>query len=420
MFLKEKNQIDSLFRLRRALPQPVRGTFEVEELRNVMYSTEPLEQQAILKETTEPEPEPELPEEPVLPLPQQPRSGEEQIISDLYKQVMEDNEPEPENEPAEEDENVPEDTEDELPVEPSASDELPEIEELDEVPADVELTADELTVNIPEDDDLLKMYDEELKEFEINSNVTASDSNEIDFNLADKEKAESLYDFDEPSEETGKEDEDDNKEEEPGLSTLSSELAEADEFISDSEDKDYDSGLTDESLDDVINESFRKLEIPDEDIEFEFVPEDNIPDEIDNTGRPVIIEEPFPEPETPHEEDVQPEDETEPEKEQEVEESLNLEDHVIPEEEDEPAPRIERKKDLFKYLTNKEINKITDNIFNEDSEDFTSTIERISESSSYDDATEILKEVFLTNKVNPYSRDAVTFTNAVSNYFNQV
>jgi hypothetical protein len=75
--------------------------------------------------------------------------------------------------------------------------------------------------------------------------------------------------------------------------------------------------------------------------------------------------------------------------------------------------------DLVTYLKDKEIDRIVNSVFDEDREDFAITMDRISECPSYDKATEILKSVFLTYRVNPYSRDAVTFTNAVANYFNQ-
>jgi hypothetical protein len=75
--------------------------------------------------------------------------------------------------------------------------------------------------------------------------------------------------------------------------------------------------------------------------------------------------------------------------------------------------------DLLTYLKDKEIDKIVNSVFDEDRDDFAITMDRISECSSYDEATEILKSVFLTYRVNPYSRDAVTLTNAVANYFNQ-
>ena len=75
--------------------------------------------------------------------------------------------------------------------------------------------------------------------------------------------------------------------------------------------------------------------------------------------------------------------------------------------------------DLLTYLKDKEIDKIVNSVFDEDRDDFATSMDRISECSSYDEATEILKSVFLTYRVNPYSRDAVTLTNAVANYFNQ-
>lgn len=75
--------------------------------------------------------------------------------------------------------------------------------------------------------------------------------------------------------------------------------------------------------------------------------------------------------------------------------------------------------DLLAYLKDREIDKIVNSVFDEDREDFAITMDRISECSSYDEATEILKSVFLTYRVNPYSRDAVTLTNAIANYFNQ-
>jgi len=78
-----------------------------------------------------------------------------------------------------------------------------------------------------------------------------------------------------------------------------------------------------------------------------------------------------------------------------------------------------RAKDLFDFLSDKDIDKIVQTVFNDDREDFASTMERVSECRNYDEATEILKSVFLTYRVNPYTRDAVTLTDAVSNYFQQ-
>ena len=81
--------------------------------------------------------------------------------------------------------------------------------------------------------------------------------------------------------------------------------------------------------------------------------------------------------------------------------------------------RPQREKDVFSFLSDKEIDKIVSNVFNEDREDFATTMERVSECMTYSEATEILKSVFFSYRVNPYTRDAVTLTNAVSNYFSQ-
>jgi hypothetical protein len=83
-----------------------------------------------------------------------------------------------------------------------------------------------------------------------------------------------------------------------------------------------------------------------------------------------------------------------------------------------PASRS-RDKDIFSFLNNKEIEKIISLIFNEDREDFAYTMERISECRTYNESTEILKAVFLSYRVSPYSKEAVLLTNAVANYFDQ-
>lgn len=78
-----------------------------------------------------------------------------------------------------------------------------------------------------------------------------------------------------------------------------------------------------------------------------------------------------------------------------------------------------RQKDIFSFLSKKEIDKIIDSVFNSDSEDFASTIEKISECSNYEEAAEILKTVFTSYKVGELSKEAVLLTNAVARYFSQ-
>ncbi|UCH66150.1 MAG: hypothetical protein JSW63_03180, partial [Ignavibacterium sp.] len=79
-----------------------------------------------------------------------------------------------------------------------------------------------------------------------------------------------------------------------------------------------------------------------------------------------------------------------------------------------------REKDLLSYLSKKEIKKIISNVFAGDDADFVTSIEKISECGSYDEATEILKGTFFSYRVSPYSKEAVVLTNATSNYFRQV
>ncbi|HEY6437338.1 MAG TPA: hypothetical protein VIY47_12170, partial [Ignavibacteriaceae bacterium] len=81
--------------------------------------------------------------------------------------------------------------------------------------------------------------------------------------------------------------------------------------------------------------------------------------------------------------------------------------------------RTFRQKDLFSYLKRKEVKKIVSYIFANDEEDFTNTVERIMDCHSYKEASEILKAVFTSYKISPYSKEAITYTNAVSNYFRQ-
>jgi hypothetical protein len=81
--------------------------------------------------------------------------------------------------------------------------------------------------------------------------------------------------------------------------------------------------------------------------------------------------------------------------------------------------RTLRQKDMFSYLRRKEVKKIVSYIFANDEEDFTNTVERIMDCHSYKEASEILKAVFTSYKISPYSKEAITYTNAVSNYFRQ-
>ncbi|NWF91075.1 MAG: hypothetical protein HXY50_16640 [Ignavibacteriaceae bacterium] len=78
---------------------------------------------------------------------------------------------------------------------------------------------------------------------------------------------------------------------------------------------------------------------------------------------------------------------------------------------------VKNDKEILSFLTEKEIQRIISSVFNDDQDDFATTIEEVSECISYEKATEVLKNLYTTNNVNPYSRDAILLTNAVAKYF---
>ena len=96
-----------------------------------------------------------------------------------------------------------------------------------------------------------------------------------------------------------------------------------------------------------------------------------------------------------------------------------IEEEIIEDDTGSAEAKVEFEKDLFSFLSSKEIDRITGAIFNDDGEDFTNTMERIAECSNYEEASEILKALFLSYKIDPYLKEAVTLTNAVSDYFSQ-
>ena len=84
---------------------------------------------------------------------------------------------------------------------------------------------------------------------------------------------------------------------------------------------------------------------------------------------------------------------------------------------EEPAEKSLKGQILLNKFNSIELSGITINVFNGDSDDCVSTLEHLAEAENYEKATEILKEVFFTYRVNPYSKDAIILTNKVLNYF---
>lgn len=312
IFLKEKDQIDYLFRLRRALPIEGSKRYEIDDIKNIIFSTAPIDKPILAFET-----------------PDEAKTEEHFFIEEKSK-------PEEDDEINIQQEEKPDILEEE---DESAVSEITESAEPEKINYSDE-EVEEYNITIPEEDDILKIYDEELRSLEDLEKQLSFDAEEV--------KDTELYEFEEES--------DANE-----VKQIQNELLGSDEFQ-----------VTGEKADIPVDSKERL-------------------DHIANG-----------------EKDIKPAKEKEKQK-------FNFFRKKDPE----PEPQEKGKRDIFTFFTNKEMDRIVYAVFNEDREDFVTTMEKISECSSYDDATEIVKGVFLTYRINPYSRDAVALTNAVANYFNQ-
>lgn len=77
----------------------------------------------------------------------------------------------------------------------------------------------------------------------------------------------------------------------------------------------------------------------------------------------------------------------------------------------------ENELDIFSYFTTKETMKIISAIFNQDSLDFVNTLERIAECKQEDEANQILKDVFLSYRVNSVGKEAGLLKEKVEQFF---
>lgn len=313
LFLKEKNLMEELFKLRRSIPAEDKRNYDLEDIRRILYSKETVElkpgedkKETVTREESKVEaPEPVKGKEEITP---KEAISEEETVSE---------EPEPFSES------------EEIPAGPE---EAPE-ENI------IEPEQEEKTVETEAKDDFLSRYQNELRSLE-----------ELEAQLTGQVKDEDSFfeELDEKREEEKPEQQDKRSDEQPmSFNEIKSEPAEPQE----------------ETIED----------------------EEDLSDEL-------IIEE---------------------------EEINAFDDYTEVQSEDKTTPSSRKDKDILTFLSDKEVEKIVSNVFNEDEDDFVTTMENISESSGYDEATEILKAVFSSYKVNPYSRDAVTLTNAVSNYFDR-
>lgn len=84
----------------------------------------------------------------------------------------------------------------------------------------------------------------------------------------------------------------------------------------------------------------------------------------------------------------------------------------------EPEPANEEPEvDIFSYFSTKETMKIISGIFNQDSLDFVNTLERIAECKQEDEADQILKDVFLSYRVNSVGKEATLLKEKVEQFF---
>ncbi|WP_290660947.1 hypothetical protein [Ignavibacterium sp.] len=297
IFLKEKNLIDELIKLKRAFSDDVRKPVPIEDIKKAIYSTTPIvttDNEVI--ETIDSGEKENIDEET------ESKTSDTQIKSDVEEEIVKDT-PEEETlkmKDSSEVEEILEDIEEELETEDNSE----EIKPLTE----------------KEEQELLSFYDQELEKVE----EASEESAEIDSTLKELEQ---------------------------------------------------------EMQENINNEIEISDEIEIEEvIEFEKEDSEQSPSEVESAST-----------------DILKSDETEKTS----------------------GQLTRREKDLFSFLSKKEIEKIIDAVFNSDSEDFASTVEKISECTSYEEATEILKTVFTTYKVGELSKEAVLLTNAVARYFSQ-
>ena len=376
LFLKEKDLIDQLFRLRRSLPANVRQYYTINELRHIIHTPTSLDKSEQLPSKTDTEEERKfetpIPEEIKIekPKPEVKKEKKEEIIQEEmfdYEEETEEN-------------TSDKNTEETLEVKDEILDEQNKIseeqEEISEKQNGAQEEPTEVTEEIENVNDTNNNQDE-MKEEESGNDLDSILEEEL---LNDYSTDDELLDaFD---------------------SQLKALEEESDILLTDGEEPESENELQaggEEEQPDKVEEEIEKKEQPKIILE---------------TEEQSIVEDKIAEPEISLNEEVE---------ETEAEEKLadETEREVKEEKKKNSLKTPPRSKDMFSFLSNKEIEKIVINVFNDDREDFANTMEKITECFSYDEATDILKTVFFSYRVNPYTRDAVTLTNAVSNYFNQ-
>jgi hypothetical protein len=419
LFFKEKNLMDYLFRLRKAAPDDTNPKFDIDDIKNIIYSTAPVEAGPIVpkEEVAEPEKSPKAEEiipddevkkdeEFVLPLPEvtepvfAPELPElEFIAEEAVKDAFEEkNDEEKTNEEISElltEEEVPEQKIEEDFVEEEIEEKTEE--KIEEKAEEIEIPEEEIKIPEPEEPAVIEIADEEIEL------VTETEEENIIPEAARQEE--------------------DTKEE-----NIIAENA---------------ASLSDEDFFSLFNDEVKKIEENDADL-------NNETDELKTEAEKKADVDSF--------FDFEEETENLLRAFKETEDEMNSKDielfqdtssqtekaamdlikdfHNEGDEKDSVPPvkannnekpvkrngKYKEKKirNILDSISNNDVEKIISNVFNDDRKDFTDTMARLNECANYDEATEILKGVFLTYRVNPYTKDALTLTNSVANYFTQV
>ncbi len=332
MFLKEKNLMEFLFRLKKAFPDTSKLKSEVEDIRKAIYADIPVDIQPVQNED-----EAEV------------REANSETKVDTGK----------EQKPTEQKLNLEEAAEKGKSI---RSEKHPDIQ-LDETKVEVKPTKaidsktgeEEFNFDVSLDEELLSLYNEESDTAEEKDAQTGNELDKVKPGLTKENELDSLYNFEE----------------------------ETNQLL-----KDFDEA----AHDDILGKESEKDEPTELDEETD-VHED----------RTLLVD------------DFMKKDEN-------AEETIE-EDEQIHNEENQEEILYEEKspeKYLFDFISDKDIRKIISAVFNNDRDDFLSTVDKIGECKNYEEATEILKGVFLTYRINPYSKEAVALTNSVANFFNQV
>ncbi len=386
-FLKEKNLTELLFKLKRTYANSAKKKVDIDDVRKVLYSTLSIDSPFVEEDN------------------QEIVAVNEKHFENPLKEDFVTEEPISENEELHEKENVF-DLSGEAGSEEFISDEKtfenPLVEEvIDE--KSLEIVEEAASINEPEmfeikENDIKSLESEvdDINEIVISELEVSNDVNEIELKVSD------AHNPVEDSESLLKE----SIDEEDVLASLTEEIE---------KDKDDEIVILDEKeQEDLLNFYDNELEIS---IDDDMPLTKTINTEIDENSSGEINELDF-----EHEPLINDDEDAEIALEKiDFEKDLAAVDPELQKKETEAVLKSNIKtkaSDIFTYLSNKEMDKIIKNLFNSDSEDFANTVEKMSDCSTYEEATHILENVFKYARIKPHSKDAKLLSDAVAKFFN--